>query len=315
MAAHQSIVFSARETAMTDPAQAIDIINERYGRHPRARALHAKGVWLRGTFTATDEARSLSRAAHLQGAPVPVLARLSNGSGDPDFADYAPDVRGLAVSFELPDGSRTDLVSQSIPRFFNSTPKDFVELVRANTGRSTAWRLPAYLLSHPKALRTLPVNRRALNPIPSFANCRFYGVHAFRWDGADGTYRHVRSDWRPADGEARIGVREARGRGRDYLRDELERRLATDAVRYVLDVQIADQGDRVDDPATHWPAERRRVDAGTLELTAIIDDPEADGSIVVFDPARVTDGIDLTADPVLRFRPQAYSESAARRSS
>jgi catalase len=299
---------------MSDPAQAIDIINERFGRHPRARALHAKGVWCSGTFTATPDARPLSRAAHLQGVPVPVLARLSNGSGDPDSADYAPDVRGLAVGFELPDGHRTDLVSQSIPRFFSPTPDDFLEFIRANTGLATAWRLPTFMLTHPKAMRSLRVNGPALRPIPSFANCRFYGVHAFRWENADGISRHVRCDWRPVEGEARIGPRDARRRGRDYLREDLAQRLATDAVRFVLDVQTASDRDPVDDPSVQWPAERRRVDAGSLELTALMSDPETDGAIVVFDPARITDGIELTSDPVLQFRPLAYSESAARRS-
>jgi catalase len=35
--------------------------------------------------------------------------------------------------------------------------------------------------------------------------------------------------------------------------------------------------------------------------------------VLVFDPARVTDGVALTPDPVLQFRPRAYSESVARR--
>ena len=33
----------------------------------------------------------------------------------------------------------------------------------------------------------------------------------------------------------------------------------------------------------------------------------------VFDPSRVTDGIECSDDPVLRFRPRAYSESIRRR--
>ena len=93
-------------------------------------------MWLRGQFTADPATGELCRAAHLQGSAVPVLARLSNGSGDPRSADYAPDVRGLAVGFELPDGARTDLVSQTIPRFFSRTPDEFIEFVRANTGGS-----------------------------------------------------------------------------------------------------------------------------------------------------------------------------------
>jgi len=38
------------------------------------------------------------------------------------------------------------------------------------------------------------------------------------------------------------------------------------------------------------------------------------GAILVFDPARVTDGIELGDDPLPLFRSQAYSVSAQRRS-
>lgn len=293
------------------PAEALDVINARFGRHPRHRALHAKGIWCRGTFTATAEAANLSRAAHLQGTPTPILARLSNGSGDPNVPDYAPDVRGLAVGFELPDGSRTDLVSQSAPKFFSPDPEGFLDFIRANTGRSAAWKLPRFLATHPKAVRTLPENAKALRPVASFAESRFYAVHAFRWVDAAGGPRHVRCDWRPEAGQHWLGRREARRRGRDYLQEGL---AATLPARWTLDVQIADPGDVVDDPSEHWPSDRRRLDAGTLELTETIDDPERDGEIIVFDPVRLTDGIELTADPVLAYRPAAYSESAARRS-
>lgn len=299
---------------MTDPDQAIEVIEARFGRHPRARALHAKGVWARGTFTASEPARSLSRALHLSGEPVPVLARLSNGAGDPGLPDGVPDVRGLAVKFELPDGSKTDLVSQSVPKFFSRTPEEFLDFIRANTGKASALKLPRFLATHPKALRYLPANARALRPIPSFANCAFYGVHAFKWTDAGGGSRHVRCDWRPDAGDERLGMRAVADLGPDYLREELERRLAAGAhARWILDMQIAEPGDPVDDPSVHWPSSRQRVFCGTLALTEVVPDPEQDGSVVVFDPSRVTDGIEMTADPVLQFRPAAYSASVDRR--
>ena len=37
------------------------------------------------------------------------------------------------------------------------------------------------------------------------------------------------------------------------------------------------------------------------------------GEIFVFDPVRVTDGIELSEDPILQFRPKAYSVSIERR--
>ena len=73
---------------------------------PGCRATHAKGVLLTGTFTATERARELTRAAHMQGDPVPVLVRFSDGNPDPQQPDASQDdPRGMAVSFTLPDGS------------------------------------------------------------------------------------------------------------------------------------------------------------------------------------------------------------------
>jgi catalase len=298
---------------MHGPEEAIDVINRRFGKHPRTRALHAKGTWCSGTFTATPQATALCSAAHLSGRPVPVLARVSNGSGHPDNADYEFDVRGLAVSFELPDGSRTDLLAQTAPRFVSPTSDDFLDLVRANTGRSSAVRLPFYLLTNRKALTSLPENIPALRPVASYATARYFTVHAYRWTAADGSTCHTRARWIPEAGEERIGPRDAKARGRDYLQEEIVQRLAAGPVRFALEVQIAGPGDEVDDPSTEWPKERRRVVAGTLELDAIAPDPEADGGVFVFDPTRVTDGIELSGDQVLNFRAGAYSASVERR--
>ena len=50
-------------------------------------------------------------------------------------------------------------------------------------------------------------------------------------------------------------------------------------------------------------------------MTTPVPDPEESGGPIVFDPTRVVDGIELSDDPILRYRPTAYSESIARRSS
>ena len=293
-----------------DGANAVDRINESFGRHPRKRALHAKGIWLRGTFRATPEAAALSRAHHLQAEEVPVLARLSNGDGHPNSPDFLPNIRGLAVKFELPGGEAADLVSQSAPHFVNRTPEGFLDLLKAQTGRTAVIKLPLFFARTPRAWRSLPENTNALRPIEGFDRCRFYSIHAFGWVAADGSKTHVRCDWVPVLGEKRIGLRDARSRGRDYLFESLPDALPA---RWSLDAQIAEPEDEVDDPSERWPSSRRRIDAGTLELTEIIGDPEAGGDIIVFDAVRVTDGIELTDDPVLNFRPKAYSESAGRR--
>jgi catalase len=294
------------------PQQAVDAANQVFGRHPGSRAFHAKGIVCRGTFTATPAAARLTRAVHMQGDPVPATIRFSNGSGAPDAPDNVPDIRGLAVKLTPPDGSNTDIVAQSLPWFAFHDPDGFVEFVLAQQRvPSIAWRFPLYVIRHPHMINALRVNGPALRVPASYVSLRYYGVHAFRLIAADGSSHYVRYEWVPLDGEGRLGMREARARGRDFLQRELPERLSRGTARFTLELQIAASGDPVDDPSKRWPPARERVDAGTLEVVAV--DEEADRNVLVFDPTRVTDGIELSDDPVLRFRPGAYSESVARR--
>jgi catalase len=296
------------------PAEAVDAANRTFGRHPGQRALHAKGVVCRGRFTAAPAAARLSRAAHMQGEPVPAVIRLSNGSGHPNSPDYAPDVRGLAVKLELPDGSKTDIVAQSLPWFAFDQPEGFIKFLLAQRrGPAMAWRFPAYLIANPRMIGALRVNMPALKPPESYATLRFYGIHAFRFLAPDGEARYVRYEWVPAAGDRRLGGREAKARGHDFLQQELRERLSRGPVAFTLQLQIAAPGDPVDDPSARWPADRERVDAGTLEIIQVDEAGEED--VLVFDPGRVTDGIELSNDPVLQFRPKAYSESVSRRTS
>lgn len=300
---------------MITPEDAIDRINAAYGRHPGYRALHAKGLFCKGSFTATPESAGLTRAAHMQGQPVEATVRVSNGSGDPDNADYAPDVRGMAATFHLPDGSRTDIVAQTAPGFPTSDVEGFLELLQAgSSGLAGLWRLPVFLAKHPRAVPRLPANLAALRPPPSYAACPYYAIHAFRWIDAEGGERYVRYSWLPDADEPEISKAEARKRGRDYLQKEIAERLAREPARFRLELQIAADDDPVDDPSVAWPSERETVIAGTLELTGLDPERESGGEVIVFDPVRVTDGIEPSDDPVLRYRPRAYSVSAERRS-
>jgi catalase len=296
------------------PAEAVDAINERFGRHAGYRALHAKGVLCKGTFTATTEGSGLTKAAHMQGDPVPALVRFSNGSGNPTSPDYEPDVRGMAAKLQLDDGRHTDIVCQTIPRFPVRTPDAFIEFVHAmKPGVSLAWKMPLFLAKHPEALPNIAGAPKALRPPVSFATRRYYAIHAFRWIDDQETIRHVRYRWVPDAGEQTLSAREAKGRGRDYLFEELAARLSSGPVRFGLELQISRDGDPVDDPTAPWRDDRETIRGATLDVTGLETGRETGDDVLVFDPTNVIDGIELTDDPVLRFRAPAYSESVERR--
>jgi catalase len=300
------------------PEQIVDAIHDIAGRHEGKRAVHAKGVLCAGTFTPTPEAAALTRASHMQGGPVRATVRFSNGGGDPGAPDRAKDGRGLAAKLYLEDGTRTDLVAITLPRFFVRTPDDFLEFTRARkpdpeTGQPDMTKLGAFLESHPEAL---PAIQYALSqPAPaSYAQLEYFGIHAFKWIAPDSEERWIRFSWRPSAGVAGLSDEEAGERSDDYLQDEISERLEREPVEFSLEVAIAEEGDDPDDPTEPWPDERERVVVGNLHIEGLDETRERDGDVLVFDPTRVTDGIELSADQILRVRPDAYAVSVERRS-
>jgi catalase len=296
----------------------VDALHELNGVHPGYRAAHARGVFCAGSFKATDEAGRLSRAAHLSGESVPVTARFSNGSGNPHLPDNdRTDGRGMAVKFEPPDSEPTDIVAISIPVFFVRTPEDFLEFTRARvpnpeTGELDGAKIGAYLGSHPETAAALERILPALGPPRSFATCAYNGLHAFALLDGEGQRTWVRYRWEPEAGEAKLPEEEFATVADDFLMAELRDRLGSGSVVFTLRAQIAEDGDTLDDPTVGWPPERRWVDLGRLELMETVI-PESPGSPVVFDPNRLIDGVEASADKILAARSPAYSVSIERR--
>ncbi len=281
----------------------IESMNATYGVHPGHRAAHAKGVLCAATFTSTGEAATLSRASHLTGAPVRAHVRFSNGSGDPHAPDAARDGRGMAVKLYLPDGSTSDIVALSLPAFFARNPEDllaFNDARRADpkTGQPDLAKVGAYLADHPEAMTA--VNAAITHPIPaSYASLTYHSIHAYRFDAADGSVRHGRYHLVPDAEERALTDEEAASRTPDYLRDELTARLEDAPAVFHINVEVAAPDDLVDDPTAVWPSGRAIVELGRLDITGLAFDRDHDGDVLVFDPTRVTDGIQVTDDPIL----------------
>jgi catalase len=298
----------------------VDSLNALSGSHPGFRAVHAKGTVCSGTFTATEAASKLSRAAHLQGDPVDVLVRFSNANGNPTASDADPLAgRGMAVRFELPGGDATDIVSVALVVFFVRTPEDFLAMTRARTpdpetGLPDPEKLGAFLAEHPEAGLALQKNISTLAPTHSFATSDYRALHAFGLVDADGGVHWGRYEWEPEAGVSHLSDEERESADPDYLQHEIRHRLAEGPVRFKLLFKLAQDDDSLEDPTVEWEGERETVELGTLELTGVVEDPETPESPLVFDPMRLTDGIEPSADQILAARPKAYSVSIERRS-
>src|SRR5215470_10932909 len=147
------------------------------GVHPGFRPAHAKGILLRGTFTPSSEAASLTRAPHLHRNSTPVTARFSDFAGIPTVADNDPQgagPRGFAVRFHLAEHVHTDIIGHSVDAFPVRTAEGLLEFLNAVIATEPAGQHPnaieQFLGAHPAAMRFVQIPK----PIPtSFVGSRF----------------------------------------------------------------------------------------------------------------------------------------------
>jgi catalase len=73
------------------------------GPHPGFCPVHAKGLVCSGTFRGSADAARVTRAPHLTGQSVPTIVRFANADGNPEVHDGVPNLRSMAVKFQLRD--------------------------------------------------------------------------------------------------------------------------------------------------------------------------------------------------------------------
>ena len=297
--------------------QIVDAMRTLAGPHHGHRPVHAKGLVCSGTFRASAEATGITRAPHFAGQPIPTIIRFANSNGNPDVHDGVPNVRSMAVKFQLAGDQSADILANSVDGFVARTPEDLLEFLRAQlpdpaTNRPDPDGLPRFLAGHPAA-RSF-VERLMKKPVPaSYAQATYHAEHAFRFTAANGTSRFGRYRFVPQAGEAFLSPDEAGKRSPSFLREELEGRLRTGPGVFRLMLQLAEAGDPTDDVTALWPETRSMVELGRLDVTGISPTSAEDERRLIFDPTNRTDGIDLSADPILLARSAAYGISYERR--
>jgi catalase len=296
--------------------QIFDTMIQVHGTKPGYRPVHAKGIVCQGTFAPSKEAATLSKAAHFQRASVPVTVRFSDGAPDPSMPDNSPDggPRGMAVRFHLPGDGKTDIVALSHNGFVVGTGEEFLALQQAvvatDPSQPHPWPIEVFVTTHPLALKFVQDNK----VIPaSFATESFFSNDAFVFVNKDGVKQPGRYQILPVAGPQHLSEAEAKSRSPNFLGQELKTRLATGPIKFRLVVQLPNPGDPTNDPSLVWPDDRRTIAVGTISITSIVADSAGAEKELVFDPTHLTDGIELSDDPLPALRARVYSLSAAHR--
>jgi catalase len=306
----------AAEEARSEGAtaeQLVDALNAIFGQK-NVRASHAKGICVTGAFAPAADAASLSKAPFLNEASD-VLGRFSIGGGDPKASDKVRGARGLALRFD-PDGENlTDVIFINSPMHFARNPDQMLGFLMARApaegGKPDAAKVKAFAEANPETARQAAFV--AARPVPaSYATVSYWAVHAFPVETADGARAHVKFKLLPKAGDVGLKDEEIESMPDDFLRPELEKRVASAPAKFDLVAIVGQEGDPLDDVTASWPEEeRKQVTLGVLQIKSIADDAVCDATI--FDPTNMPEGMSAPADALFGMRSPAYAVSATRR--
>ncbi len=285
------------------PGQLVDALHAAFGTHV-ARAVHAKGIILEGTFEPDPRAATLTTAAFLQRIPSAVTLRFSDFTGIPTIPDNIGDAnpRGFAVRFTLPDGSASDIVGHSFNGFPTATSDEFHDLLMAIAKAAAPDKpLEKFLSTHPIAKTFLTTQKTPA----SYATVAYFGVNSFELTAKDGSTRFVRYQFVPDEGEHLLGAPELAKQTPVYLQDEIRIRVAKRPFKFKMYAQVAEAGDVIGDPSIAWPDTRKRIPLGVITVDKLGTNSLAEDKALAFSPLNLPTGI-KPADPMLEFRSRTY---------
>jgi catalase len=313
------VIPSQAACAQDDPSpdEMVDAIQNVTGLHKGLRRNHGKGLCGVGAFKGDAEAATLTVSPLFSGVEAPVVFRFSLAGPDPAASDAARILRGMAVRITLPGGAVQDMAMLNAPMAAAANARSFYERLLASapdpaTGKPNPEKLKAYFATHSDS-RPLADWIEAHNPSASFAETPYFSIHAFKFVGPDKQPHWVKWRFEPNDGSKSLTRKEMAAAPHDFLAKKLAKRLKTGPVQWKMIVTLGEPGDPIDNPSLPWPADRREIRAGTLTLTNAGEAAAGSCEDIMFDPNRLSPGIEPSPDPILGYRSRADAVSFGRR--
>jgi catalase len=163
--------------------------------------------------------------------------------------------------------------------------------------------------THPIAKTFLTAEKPA--PV-SFGTLPYFGVNSFKFTDAKGDVTYVRYRLEPEAGAQYLTKDQLAAAGPNYLVEEIGKRVGDGPVRFKYIAQVAEEGDKIDDPSIAWPDSRKTVELGVIEIDKVDADSATAERALIFQPTAVPAGIE-PADPMISARSAAYAVSFGRR--
>ena len=263
-----------------------------FGRQPRFRKNHAKGVAVTGYFDSNGNGSTLSKAVVF--APShPGDRAIFVAGGNPHASDASSTARGLGLVFGSPaessGGWRPE--SSSFPGQFTARllrPADRFSRgsrnwqARSDGNGAIPGRTSGNGAGHG--------HRQQHPPTTGFADSVYSGLNAFYFVNASGARAPVRWSLTPLQQALPPSS------GPNALFDALIRQLRAGPLRWRFVLTVGAASDPTHDATLPWPAGRRSVDAGVLTLDSVKTDAPGNARDINFDPLALPAGIEPSDD-------------------
>ena len=199
----------------------------------------------------------------------------------------------MAVKFRLPDGSTTDIVVhflQRLPRRHWGSIRDlFLAIGASKPGDPPPTALDKFLSTHPTAEELLEAPEAGAGELcnPPLLRC-----DTFKFTNAKGKSTFGRYQLQPVAGEQFLDGEKVSKMAPDYLTDEIRERVGRRPAKFMVLLQVAEQGDKLDDPSIAWPDTRKKVELGTIVIAKASPDSHAAEKKLLFLPGALVPGIE-----------------------
>ncbi|OQX08590.1 MAG: catalase [Thiothrix lacustris] len=315
-----SLVFTTplwAEEKVVTADEVVSALEKTYGVHIGERRNHTKGTCAAGEFIGLPEAAAYTRSVLFSGKTIPVIARFSIPSGNPNIPDTTKNPRGMALEFKLPDNNLHHITMLNTPVFGAATPQTFLDDIVAKTpdpatGKPDPEKIKAFKASHPDSLPQAEFLEKN-NPPISWANSSYFGIHTFKFINKDEKTTPVRWRFVPQDGEKSLTDSELKSSPANFLEQKLIDRAKESPIRWDMMLTLGEPGDPDNNPTLLWPKERKEIKVGTLTISSALPQKGAECEKINFDPLIMADGIKPSDDPVLLFRSPGYAVSFGKR--
>ena len=295
------------------------------------RVVHAQGVGALGTFTATADISSLTRADFLRrGRRTPMVCRFSTVTGKVGSVETARDPRGFSCKFRTREGN-FDLVNNNFPVFFIRDHQKFPDLVHAVTDDPVT-NLPnvtrAFDFFSALGGEATHMLTFLFSDLGIPAGYRFMdgnSVHAYKFVNRRGRFTYVKFRWASQQGIRNLTSAEAQTlQGTDtrhLTRDLIEAIRRGDFPKWDLRIQTITPAQLDDfdfnplDATKVWPERlipSRKI--GELVLNRVPRNFFLETERMAFDPGNFIPGaIEPSEDRLLQGRLISYHESQEHR--